>query len=73
MPKPSGTGFISAFFAVSLGFGLIWHIWWLVGVAIIGCIGMLLWQAWDTDRDRYISAEQLEEFERLHPSLGTQR
>jgi hypothetical protein len=42
-------------------------------VAIIGCIGMLLWQAWDTDRDMYISAEQLEAFERLHPSLGTQR
>jgi cytochrome o ubiquinol oxidase subunit 1 len=73
MPKPSGTGFITAFCAVFLGFGLIWHIWWLVLVAIIGCIGMLLRQAWDTDRDMYISAEQLEEFERLHPSLGTQR
>jgi cytochrome o ubiquinol oxidase subunit 1 len=73
MPRPSGTGFISAFFAVFLGFSLIWHIWWLVFLAIIGCIGMLLWQAWDTDRDLYITAEQLEEFERLHPSLGTQR
>jgi cytochrome o ubiquinol oxidase subunit I len=73
MPKPSGVGFVSAFFAVILGFSLIWHIWWLVFAAIVCCIGALLWQAWDTDRDMYISAEQLEEFERLHPSLGTQR
>ncbi len=55
MPKGSATGFISAFFAVFLGFGLIWHIWWLVILAIIACIGVLLRQAWDTDRDMYIT------------------
>ncbi len=73
MPKGSGTGFISAFFAVFLGFGLIWHIWWLVIVAILCCVGVLLRQAWDTDRDRYITAEELEDFDRRHPSLGAQR
>ncbi len=73
MPKSSATGFISAFFAVILGFSLIWHIWWLVILAIIACIGVLLRQAWDTDRDRYISGAQLEEFDRQHPSLGAQR
>jgi cytochrome o ubiquinol oxidase subunit 1 len=73
MPKRSGTGFISAFFAVFLGFGLIWHIWWLVIVAIIACLGVLLRQAWDTDRDRYVTAEELEDFDRRHPSLGAQR
>jgi cytochrome o ubiquinol oxidase subunit 1 len=72
MPKRSGTGFISAFFAVFLGFGLIWHIWWLVIVAIACCLGVLLRQAWDTDRDMYITAEELEDFDRRHPSLGAQ-
>ena len=73
MPKRSATGFISAFFAVILGFSLIWHIWWLVSVALIACIGVLLRQAWDTDRDQYITAQELEDFDRRHPSLGAQR
>jgi cytochrome o ubiquinol oxidase subunit I len=73
MPKRSATGFISAFFAVFLGFGLIWHIWWLVIVALVCCVGVLLRQAWDTDRDLYITADELEDFDRRHPSLGAQR
>ncbi len=73
MPRRSATGFISAFFAVILGFSLIWHIWWLVIIALIACIGVLLRQAWDTNRDIYINAEELEEFDRRHPSLGAQR
>ncbi len=73
MPKNSATGFLSAFFAVFLGFAVIWHIWWLAIGALIACVGVLLRQAWDTDRDMYISPEELEDFDRLHPSLGAQR
>jgi cytochrome o ubiquinol oxidase subunit 1 len=73
MPKRSATGFISAFFAVWLGFGLIWHIWWLVILAIIACLAILLRQAWDMDRDQLIDAAELEDFDRRHPSLGAQR
>jgi cytochrome o ubiquinol oxidase subunit 1 len=72
MPKSSPVGFISAFFAVFLGFGLIWHIWWLVIGALVCAIGVLLWHAWNTDRDMHISAGELEEFDRQHPSLGAQ-
>ena len=32
MPRNSPTGFITAFFCTITGFGLIWHIWWLVGL-----------------------------------------
>jgi cytochrome o ubiquinol oxidase subunit 1 len=73
MPKRSATGFITAFFAVFLGFGLIWHIWWLAIIAIIGCMAVLLRQAWDMDRDQLISAAELEDFDRHRPSLGAQR
>jgi cytochrome o ubiquinol oxidase subunit I len=58
---------------VLLGFGLIWHIWWLVILAIIACLAILLRQAWDMDRDQLISANELEDFDRRHPSLGAQR
>jgi cytochrome o ubiquinol oxidase subunit I len=39
MPNNSATGFITAFFAVVTGFALIWHIWWM---AILGLIGAFL-------------------------------
>jgi cytochrome o ubiquinol oxidase subunit I len=39
LPKNSSTGFITAFFAVVTGFALIWHIWWM---AILGLIGAFL-------------------------------
>ena len=34
MPRNSPTGFVCAFFATVMGFALIWHIWWLVGVGL---------------------------------------
>ncbi|HEY4342495.1 MAG TPA: cytochrome o ubiquinol oxidase subunit I [Steroidobacteraceae bacterium] len=73
MPKRSATGFVTAFFAVFLGFGLIWHIWWLVILGIVACVGVLLRQAWDMDRDQLIDAAELEAFDRHHPSGGAQR
>ena len=38
MPRNSPTGFVTAFFATATGFALIWHIWWLVIVGLIGRI-----------------------------------
>ena len=70
MPKPSGIGFISAFFAVLMGFGLIWHIWWLALFGILGGIGLLLVHAWNMDRDTDIPAAELEAFDRAHPGYG---
>ena len=36
MPKNSPAGFVTAFFAVITGFALIWHIWWMAGVGLLG-------------------------------------
>jgi cytochrome o ubiquinol oxidase subunit 1 len=49
MPRNSATGFICAFFATIMGFGLIWHIWWAVGVAFVGAFATFVVFAW---RDR---------------------
>ncbi|MFT7773607.1 cytochrome o ubiquinol oxidase subunit I [Roseateles sp.] len=50
MPKNTPTGFVCAFFASVLGFGLIWHIWWLVGLAVGGSYMTFVVFAW---RDRH--------------------
>ncbi|MCI0737071.1 MAG: cbb3-type cytochrome c oxidase subunit I, partial [Beijerinckiaceae bacterium] len=53
MPRNSPTGFICAFFAVFMGFALIWHIWWLGGLAALGAYATFAVFAW-RDKDEYI-------------------
>src|SRR5262249_24060129 len=36
MPKNSAIGFVNAFFAVVVGFALIWHIWWMAAFGVFG-------------------------------------
>ena len=38
--------FVCAFFATVMGFALIWHIWWLVGVAFVGAYATFVVFAW---------------------------
>jgi cytochrome o ubiquinol oxidase subunit 1 len=60
------TGIFSAFFAVVLGFALIWHIWWMAVLGLIGALGVLLMQAWRTDTEVLIPAEEIARYEREH-------
>ncbi|HYA81599.1 MAG TPA: cbb3-type cytochrome c oxidase subunit I, partial [Methylocystis sp.] len=52
MPRNSATGFMTAFFATLIGFGMIWHIWWLVGVGFVAAYAGVVWFAW-RDEDEY--------------------
>src|ERR1700683_5861329 len=53
MPRNSAHGFIFAFFATLMGFGLIWHIWWMVALAAVGAYATFVVFAW-RDRVEYI-------------------
>lgn len=53
MPRNSPTGFVCAFFATLMGFALIWHIWWLVIVGLVGAFATFVVFAW-RDVDEYI-------------------
>jgi cytochrome o ubiquinol oxidase subunit 1 len=53
MPKNSPTGFVAAFFAAVMGFALIWHIWWMVILGIIGSFATFVAFAW-RDHDEYV-------------------
>jgi cytochrome o ubiquinol oxidase subunit 1 len=53
MPRNSPTGFVCAFFATIMGFALIWHIWWMAGLAALGAYATFVVFAW-RDVDEYI-------------------
>ncbi|WP_114228334.1 MULTISPECIES: cytochrome o ubiquinol oxidase subunit I [Sphingomonas] len=60
MPRNSPTGVVCAFFASFTGFALIWHIWWLVVVSLIGAYATFVVFAW-RDHDEYeIPADEVE-------------
>jgi cytochrome o ubiquinol oxidase subunit I len=68
MPRNSPTGFICAFFATIMGFALIWHIWWMVGVAALGAYATFVVFAW-RDTDEYIvPAETIARIDRANRS-----
>src|SRR5438445_12488240 len=66
VPKNSPIGFINAFFAVVTGFALIWHIWWMVGVGLLGAFVALLAFTFRNEEEVEIPAEQIIQFERRH-------
>jgi cytochrome o ubiquinol oxidase subunit I len=66
VPRNNPTGFLLAFFAVLLGFSLIWRIWWGAGLGLSGAILVCLMQAWRTDGEVEVPAEQVAAFEHLH-------
>jgi cytochrome o ubiquinol oxidase subunit 1 len=66
VPKNSATGVVTAFFAVITGFALIWHIWWMAGVGLLGATVTLLAFMFRVEDEVEISAEQVGQFDRAH-------
>jgi cytochrome o ubiquinol oxidase subunit 1 len=64
VPRNSPAGFITAFFAVVMGFSLIWHIWWLAILGFLAAAIVVLTAGWSTERDDEISATAIARMER---------
>jgi cytochrome o ubiquinol oxidase subunit I len=64
MPRNSATGFVSAFFATFIGFGMIWHIWWMVAVSFVGAFATFVVFAWRDRTDDVIPAGEVARLDR---------
>jgi cytochrome o ubiquinol oxidase subunit I len=63
MPKNSPIGFVIAFFAVVSGFALIWHIWWMATLGVLGIFVAVLAFAFREEDEIEIPAEKIARFE----------
>jgi cytochrome o ubiquinol oxidase subunit 1 len=59
LPRNSPTGFVVAVFAVATGFALIWHIWWLVAVGLLGAFATFVAFAWRDHSEYELPAADL--------------
>jgi cytochrome o ubiquinol oxidase subunit I len=66
MPRNSPTGFVCAFFATLMGFALIWHIWWMVALGIVGAWATFVVFAWRDVPDYIIPATEVARIDRAN-------
>ena len=69
MPKNTGTGVIISAISVALGFGLVWHIWWLAAASLLAIIVVSIAHTFNYNRDYYIPATDVAEVEAARTKL----
>jgi cytochrome o ubiquinol oxidase subunit I len=70
VPRNSPIGVFLAFFSVIVGFAMIWHIWWLAILGVIGLVVSALSHAWSMEREMVIPADEIAAFERARAAGG---
>ena len=69
MPKNTGTGFIISAFGFVLCFAMVWHMWAIAGISLLGLIGTFLFRAYDRDVDYWVPAAEVEAIENARYAL----
>jgi cytochrome o ubiquinol oxidase subunit 1 len=63
MPRNTGTGVILSALCFTLGFGMIWYMWWLAIVSFVGILAVSIGHTFNYDRDYYIPADEVARIE----------
>jgi cytochrome o ubiquinol oxidase subunit 1 len=59
MPLNTPVGVICAFFASICGFAIIWHIWWLAILGLIGATAAFVWYSWQDEHEHIIPVDEV--------------
>jgi len=59
MPSGTGTGVVLAGLSVAFGFAMIWYMWWLAGLALVGIFATTIFHTFNYKRDFYIPVEDV--------------
>jgi cytochrome o ubiquinol oxidase subunit 1 len=73
MPRNTPLGVFIGGCSLALGFALIWHIWWLAILGLLGNVGCLLARISDDDVDYYVPAHEIELIEKQRANLIAKR
>ncbi|MBW4034397.1 MAG: cytochrome o ubiquinol oxidase subunit I [Proteobacteria bacterium] len=56
--------------AFGFGFGMVWRIWWLAGLSLLGIIGLVILRSFADDRGFTLTAATVRRMERNHEDTG---
>lgn len=63
LPKNSPYGLMIAISAFVCGFGIVWHIWWLAGLGLLGAISCFVIRSLDEEPEYTISAARIKKLD----------
>ncbi len=63
MPKNTPTGMFLAALAFTFGVGMIWYVWWLAALSLIGLIAVAIHHTFNYDREFHVPVEEIERAE----------
>ena len=73
MPRNTGVGLAMGLLSIAMGFGFIWHIWWLGVAGFLGMIIAFIIRSFDEDVDYYVPVAEVERIENArHLALANQ-
>ena len=64
MPRNTSAGLFVGLFSAVTGFSLIWYIWWLAALGLLGVVATVILRSFDTDIDYILTAAEVAEMER---------
>ncbi len=59
MPSGTATGMVLAGLSVAFGFAMIWYIWWLAALALVGIFAVTIFHTFNYKRDYHIPVEEV--------------
>jgi len=71
MPRNTAAGFLIGAFGFVMSFAVIWHIWWLAALGLIGMIGSFIARSYDRDIHYYVPADEVARIEAERHALLT--
>ncbi|MCJ9429326.1 cytochrome o ubiquinol oxidase subunit I [Kordiimonas marina] len=66
MPKNTSVGVIMSAFGFILSFALVWHMWAVALIGLVGIIGTFIARTYNRDVDYYVPAAEVERIEKEH-------
>ena len=65
MPKNTSISIIIGAFSLLIGFGAIWHIWWMAGTGLLGVVASIIVRISSDDTDYVVTAEELKRLDSI--------
>ena len=66
LAKNTAAGLIIAAFSLVFGFAMIWYIWWLAIVGLVGMVATYIAHTFNDDVDYYVQPELIQSIEEQH-------
>lgn len=64
MPRNTPAGFIIAIFSGLFGFGMVWHIYWMIALGLVGVIATIIARAFNQNTDYYLKSDEIMRLEK---------